>query len=294
VDGVAYESIIVHGLALLSGPYHVGELKNNSIHLGFSRDGFHVARSETREPFVVVDKTTTTKTTKTSSTKSNLQLASGSPVVRGGELLFYFGYGELDGWTLDRNATAPVHRGHRECTGLALLRRDGFAALEIAKREGSLITRPLAFTEERSALYVNVVLSSPNATLTVAILEAETASTRKKQQQDRRLGKKGRPRPRRLCLFEEVVLRGPLDDTAYRIPRRVPAELRGRRFRLRFRLTRSSSSEKARLFSFWFSSSPSSSVANANATATEKSPSPSFGFLGGGEVSTGRQVDIVT
>lgn len=43
VDGIAYESLILHGLAVLHGPNHGGELKNNSAHLGFSRDGFHSA-----------------------------------------------------------------------------------------------------------------------------------------------------------------------------------------------------------------------------------------------------------
>ena len=58
VDGIAYESVLLHGLAVLWGPANGGELKNNSIHLGFSRDGFHIARpppkraGELRRPFV--------------------------------------------------------------------------------------------------------------------------------------------------------------------------------------------------------------------------------------------------
>ena len=52
VDGIAYESILLHGLALLHSPANGGELKNNTAHLGFSRDGFHVTRPDDRRPFV--------------------------------------------------------------------------------------------------------------------------------------------------------------------------------------------------------------------------------------------------
>ena len=44
VDGIAYESLMLHGLAVLRGRRNEMETKDNAIHLGFSRDGFHVSR----------------------------------------------------------------------------------------------------------------------------------------------------------------------------------------------------------------------------------------------------------
>ena len=101
VDGLAYESLILHGLAMLFRP-NGGELKNNSIHLGFSRDGFHIARPPPpREPFIRLPPRMRPRTGAGQDWLGlgNAQLASGSPIVSasGDELLFYFGYGAASG-----------------------------------------------------------------------------------------------------------------------------------------------------------------------------------------------------
>ena len=132
VDGVAYESILVHGLAILHGPAVGGELKNNSAHMGFSRDGFHITRPDDRRPFLDVPEGWW-----------NVQLASGSPIVAGlgsreERLYFYVGYGFGNG------GGKSVYKDYEERTALATLRRDGFARLQATN--GTATTRPLAFS----------------------------------------------------------------------------------------------------------------------------------------------------
>ena len=132
VDGVAYESILVHGLAILHGPAVGGELKNNSAHVGFSRDGFHITRPDDRRPFLDVPEGWW-----------NVQLASGSPIVAGlgsreERLYFYVGYGFGNG------GGKSVYKDYEERTALATLRRDGFARLQATN--GTATTRPLAFS----------------------------------------------------------------------------------------------------------------------------------------------------
>ena len=132
VDGVAYESILVHGLAILHGPAVGGELKNNSAHMGFSRDGFHITRPDDRRPFLDVPEGWW-----------NVQLASGSPIVAGlgsreERLYFYVGYG------FGKGGGKSVYKDYEERTALATLRRDGFARLQATN--GTATTRPLAFS----------------------------------------------------------------------------------------------------------------------------------------------------
>lgn len=132
VDGIAYESLLVHGLALLHGPANGGELKNNSAHLGFSRDGFSISRPEDRRPFV----------RDIPADWWNVQLASGSPIIAGHgsrdeKLYFYVGYG------VGKGGGKSVYKDYEERTALATLRRDGFARLQSAN--GTVVTQPVAF-----------------------------------------------------------------------------------------------------------------------------------------------------
>ena len=108
----------------------------------------------------------------------NAQLASGSPIVSalGDELLFYFGYGAASGHHGVQSAEG-VYDHYDEGTGVARLRRDGFASMRPpAPRHGSpsdvatglLTTRPLLFNGSR--LFLNVVLGSSLARLRVDVL----------------------------------------------------------------------------------------------------------------------------
>ena len=127
VDGIAYESIILHGLAILFGPNHGGELKNNSVHLAFSRDGFHMTRPPPpRRPFIRLPPTTNNLSGHGRSMGlSNVQLASGSPIILGDELLFYFGFGAAEGCVRGVRALlrALLHRNVRELSAVRELSR---------------------------------------------------------------------------------------------------------------------------------------------------------------------------
>jgi hypothetical protein len=105
--------------------------------LGFSRDGFHWDRPD-RRPFLAVNPV------KDAWNWGNVQSAGGGCLVAGDRLYFYFSGRALGDGSWDGNAA----------TGLAFLRRDGFASLDAAAESGVLTTRPLCFRGRR--LFVNV------------------------------------------------------------------------------------------------------------------------------------------
>jgi hypothetical protein len=83
----------------------------------------------------------------------NVQAAGGGCLIVGDRLFFY-----CSGRTMQpSNITA---------TGLATLRRDGFASLDAAADEGSLTTRPLTFSGRH--LFVNVAV--PDGELRAEVL----------------------------------------------------------------------------------------------------------------------------
>lgn len=254
LDGIAYESILLHGLAILWGPDNGGEMKNNSIHIGFSRDGFHISRppppgpGKLRVPFIATPRPFRNPRGKHVRI-SNLQLAQGSPIIAGDRLFFYFGYAMKE-YSAPTPILPAVHSNYVEATGLAVLRRDGFASFKPrhGTPNGRLTTRPLVFSGAH--LFVNVILRE-NGKLRVEVLSDEA------------------PRGRPLCGLswpESSPLLGPLDKTSVVVPpwtSGVPLEsVAGRRVRFRFNLV------AGELFSFW--------------VARDKRGS-SGGFLGGGE-----------
>lgn len=157
LDAAPYESIMLGQFSIWQGPSNdvCGELnlqKRNDILLGFSRDGFHWDRPN-RERFIA----------STSDARSwrygNVQSCAGGPLVVGDRLYFYFsGHakpGDGDAWDLDAS------------TGLAFLRRDGFASMDAGEAMGTLTTRPVTFKGKH--LFVNA--SCPNGELSVEILD---------------------------------------------------------------------------------------------------------------------------
>ena len=319
MDGIAYESLILHGLAILHGPKASGETKNCSIHLGFSRDGFQIARSEApRVPFIHVPRVTrvtqarrdgrrregprdrgqkerTTARSRfmgrrlravgaagehgsspkwsrssgggsgdTFRSVSNLQLASGSPIIHQDRLLFYFGYGSTVG-PAPEPPEKRISGNYEEATGLATLRRDGFASMQPRRASGAataagtasgyLLTKPLAFNAGYH-LFVNLVLPT-GAALEVAVLDAKSQAP--------------------LCGFA-ALLAGPVDSTrrpvhGWRAGRNASlASLAGTGIRLRFSLTGAG----ARLYAFWIASDQRGS---------------SGGYLAGGELGSRSIVD---
>lgn len=151
-DAVAYESIMLGYFTVWQGPENDvcaanNEIKRNQIMIGYSRDGYSWYR-EDMKPFMAVSETSSAWN------NGNLQSVAGSPLIVGDKLYFY-----LSG----RKLTA----GGQEITttGLATLRRDGFASM---KGTGELLTAKLKFTG--SYFYVNANISGE---LRVELLNAD-------------------------------------------------------------------------------------------------------------------------
>jgi hypothetical protein len=116
-------------VAELSKP---GRPKLNEISVGFSRDGFHWSRPD-REPFLPVSEQ------RGAWNWGNVQSAGGCCLVVGDRLHFYVS---------GRAGLAfPKSPGEDSggTTGLAFLRRDGFASMDAGTDGGSLTTRPIRF-----------------------------------------------------------------------------------------------------------------------------------------------------
>lgn len=138
LDAVAYESLIVGFFTIWRGDLNIppGRPKPNEVCLGFSRDGYHWDRAN-RTPFIPVSEN------KGDWNWGNVQSVGGGCLVVGDKLYFYFsGRG---GVINNRDAGGA--------TGLAFLRRDGFASMDAGKSEGTLTTRPVRFSGKH--LFVN-------------------------------------------------------------------------------------------------------------------------------------------
>lgn len=134
LDCVAYESLLLGFFAIWEGHPGGGRDKRNELLLGFSRDGFHWHRPD-RTPFLGVDETPGAWNF------ANVQSAGGGCLVIGDQLYFYVsGRGKM-------KAVDPA------VTGLATLRRDGFASMGAGPTGGELTTRPVTF--KGKYLFVN-------------------------------------------------------------------------------------------------------------------------------------------
>ncbi len=208
LDAVAYESVMLGLFSIWHGQTDARP-KPNTVKLGFSRDGYHWYRPY-REAFLPVSEQ------RTDWNWGNVQSAGGGCLVVGDKLYFYVS---------GRTSSPDTPTVHTCTTGLATLRRDGFASMQ-TEETGTLVTRPLLFKGKH--LFVNGDMSSGE-------LRVE-------------------------CLDEQGrVLRGFLkeecqpvraDGTRIQVRwkhRANLASLSGKRVRFRFTLTRGS------LFAFWVS-----------------------------------------
>lgn len=140
LDGVAYESVML-GLFTVHAALadtSTGRPKQNYVTLGYSRDGFHWHRPD-RRAFLGLSEDPKAWN------YGNVQSAGGGCLVVGDELYFY-----CSGRNSGGIAPDPGDGGR---TGLAVLRRDGFASMDADEAGGVLITRPLTFKGSR--LFVN-------------------------------------------------------------------------------------------------------------------------------------------
>lgn len=216
LDAVAYESVMLGLFTIFRGEDKARE-KPNDICIGFSRDGFHWDRTW-RDAFIgVSDK-------QGDWNWANVQSAGGCCLIAGDRLHFYVsGRQGIPGTDLPGKCS----------TGLATLRRDGFASLtdqwpageprEIRGDRSSIVTRPLKF--RGAHLFVNAEVAGE---IRVELLDAS--------------GKIIAPFSAAQC----EPVRG--DATKHRVRWQSTDNLRelsGQTVRFRFALTR------AHLFSFW-------------------------------------------
>jgi len=154
IDAVGYESLMIGLLQLHYGPTNRecakgGFPKLTELQLAFSRDGFHWDRSN-RNTFIGA----TLK--KDSWERAYIHSVGGVCNVVEDKLYFYytaFQGDESKKQIEDRHLDYWSGMYANASTGLAVLRRDGFASMNAGEKEGFLLTRPLMFSGKH--LFVN-------------------------------------------------------------------------------------------------------------------------------------------
>ena len=147
LDAVGYESLMLGLFSIWRGETMLRE-KINDIAIGFSRDGFHWHRPD-RSTFIGVSDQVGAWNW------ANVQSAGGCCLIVGDNLYFYVSGRQGRPGTADPGVCT---------TGLAILRRDGFASMDCLPGEGgvsrggaasagTLTTRPITFTGAH--LFVN-------------------------------------------------------------------------------------------------------------------------------------------
>ena len=163
VDAVGYESLLLGLIQVHYGPSNEvcakgGYPKLTELQLAFSRDGFHWDRN-CRETFINgnPDK-------KESWERAYIHSVGGVCNIVNDKLHFY--YTAFKGNELNRN---PIHHWNgmyaNASTGVAILRRDGFASMEAGNDEKFLLTRQIIF----SGKYLFVNIDSPRGRLFVEV-----------------------------------------------------------------------------------------------------------------------------
>jgi hypothetical protein len=226
LDVVAYESVLLGTFIIWRGDYRfnantdaakeqnrLGRPKQNSACIGFSRDGFHWHRPDRRVFLPKSDKPGDWNW-------GNSQTAAKSPLVVGDRLYFYVA--GRAGLTFPGN----TYQDAGGSTGVAFLRRDGFASMDSGPGGGALTTRPVRFRGKH--LFVNVDASS--GSLGVEVLDES--------------GKPIAPFSLGNCVSVAA------DSTRHRVRWKGADDLSplaGRAVRFRFRLT------DGKLYAFWVS-----------------------------------------
>jgi hypothetical protein len=224
LDCAAYESLMVGLFSIWRGDYRskpptdeaqklqeAGRPKQNSVCLGFTRDGFHWDRPDRRDFLPTSEQMGDWNW-------GNVQSAAPGFLVVGDELWFYVS-----------GRAGKAFPGTKSCdsgatTGLARLRRDGFASLDADTRPAGLTTRLLTFRGKHP--FVNV--DAHAGQLRMEVLDADEKPIPSFTMSD--------------CVPVTV------DSTRQRITWKTAADLStlvGKPLRFRFELT------GAQLYSFW-------------------------------------------
>lgn len=136
LDAAAYESLLIGLFAVWPGQPQ-DRAKPNELCLGFSRDGFHWDRPD-RRPFIPVSDHPGDWNW------GNVQSAGGCCLIVKDKLYFYVS---------GRAGVPGSPASGVSSTGLATLRRDGFASMDAGHPEDQLTTRPVRF--DGKYLFVN-------------------------------------------------------------------------------------------------------------------------------------------
>ncbi|MEZ6046814.1 MAG: hypothetical protein R3C11_14795 [Planctomycetaceae bacterium] len=158
LDSAAYESLMLGLFVVWKGDTpeirNSGRPKLNQVFVGFSRDGFHWDRPD-RTPYLPI-------TNEVGAWNwGNVQSCGGCCLIVRDKLYFYCG-GRA-------GSQAPGSTDHSagSSTGLAMMRRDGFASIDAGKETGTLTTRPIQFKGKH--LFVNV--DAPQGELRAEVLD---------------------------------------------------------------------------------------------------------------------------
>jgi hypothetical protein len=157
LDATPYESLMIGLYSVWTGPDNStvarqGLQKRCDVLLGFSRDGFHWHRPS-RKRFIPASWKDGTWNF------GNIQSAGGGCLVVGDKLHFY----------VSARAKDETGGHGKGSTGLAVLRRDGFASMDAGKKGGTLTTRPLTFKGKH--LFANV--DCPKGELKAEVLDKD-------------------------------------------------------------------------------------------------------------------------
>lgn len=146
-EASGYESLMLAQFSILRGAANkpTGRPKINEVYFGFSRDGFNWHRPNRQAMF-------SAGTASGAWNWGNVQPIAGGPVIVGDQMYFYFsGRG-------GKPVGAENSVDSNGATGLATMRRDGFASLNAGSAEGSISTRRVSFDGRH--LFVNAEIAS--------------------------------------------------------------------------------------------------------------------------------------
>ena len=168
IDAVGYESLMIGFLQIHHGPPNNvcaegGFPKLTELQLAFSRDGFHWDRTH-RETFIGAT------LEKDSWERAYIHSIGGVCNIVGDKLYFYYTAFKGDESKKKTAIDAPDYFSGmyaNASTGLAVLRRDGFASMDSSDRECTLLTRKLVFRGQ----YLFVNLDAPEGELRVEICD---------------------------------------------------------------------------------------------------------------------------
>jgi hypothetical protein len=155
LDMVGYESLMLGVFAIHRGPENdvcekLGVPKITDLTLAYSRDGFHWSRPD-RRAFLAATRIAGDWD------RGYLHSAASVCAIVGDKLYFYYG-----GWSGEQK---PLGTGTSiycgGATGLAFLRRDGFASMDAIGKRGTLTTRNITFKGK----YLFVNLDAPRGEL---------------------------------------------------------------------------------------------------------------------------------